>query len=82
MAELKTEDTPGGAKQYVRESSGKSKARTILDLKHTSSGGSNPKITALSKEIMAAQLGGAKAKAAFKEKHGVCLLYTSDAADE
>ena len=71
MGKLNTEKTPGGAQQYVRESSGKSKARTILDLKHTSSGGSNPKITALSKEIMAAQLGGAKAKAAFKEKHGV-----------
>ena len=74
MGKLNTEKTPGGAQQYVRESSGKSKARTILDLKHTSSGDSDdsdPKVTALSKEIMAAQLGGAKAKAAFKEKHGV-----------
>ena len=71
MAKLNTEKTPGGAQQYVRKKPGKTKSRTVLDLKHTSSGGSDPKTTALSDEIMAAKLGGAEARAAFKEKHGV-----------
>ena len=71
MTKLKTEETPGGAQQYVRETPEKSKARRILDLKHSRSGKSDPETTALSKEIMAAELGGTEAKAAFKKKYGV-----------
>ena len=72
MGKLNTEKTPGGAQQYVRKQPGKTKARTALDVKQTSSGISRPeKKTTIAKEILKANLGGAEAKAAFKEKHGV-----------
>ena len=72
MVKLNTEKTPGGAQQYVRKQPGKSKSRTALDVKQTSSGISRPeKKTTIAKEILEAKLGGAEAKAAFKEKHGV-----------
>ena len=72
MANLKTEQTPGGAQQYVRQQPGKTKARTALDVKQTSSGISRPeKKTTIANEILEAKLGGVEAQAAFKEKHGV-----------
>jgi len=72
MGKLNTEKTPGGAQQYVRKQPGKTKARTALDVKQTSSGISRPeKKTTIAKEILKAKLGGAEAEEAFKEKHGV-----------